>query len=455
MCYGSDNRKCASSSLGRGACIIAIVILLGIQVYGETRISEIGRDKIGQSVTIAGKIDAISYSSGLTNPYSFAINDGSGTIRLIVWPQIYKGIENAASLKEGTMVKASGTVREYQGELQLHLASPGSITALASPPGPVAKPQGRDQQTGSEGTQSSLPTETAAAVTQEIPVVPCRAVTREMLGKRVCVRGNVVSFMPSWKATAPNTITIKDDTGATDAVYWQNTRAKLPEKLQNPQPGLRLEIKGEVNEYRGNMQLRVTSSTDIMELAAEVSQSNIAQEPAKGAQPPSVSMSTATPLFAPVAAVAGTAAPEKPQGQPPAQVGSQPSPPAMLNPFAVTTQSGPAPVKTATVTPTPTLAVSPVAISSITRQMSGAKVTVAGKIKNIAKVGEDDLLLVEDGTGRVYVPIWDWAKKQLPESKRPQIDGTICVQGFVHFPSGYEDTLIVITALDDIISYTK
>jgi hypothetical protein len=247
--------------------------------------------------------------------------------------------------------------------------------------------------------------------------------------------------------------------GATDVVYWQNTRVKLPAELQDPKPGLKIEVKGDVNEYRGNIQIRVTSSADIRELVAA------ATPPESGAPLPAqvglaaVASPIAPEMSAPVAARAG--------GTVPVAVET-----TALNPFVIPAKGEPQPKKavSASATPAPALpkeavslpaqparpgGESPIAISSITRQMEGKKVAVEGKIKNIVKVNEDDLLMLEDGTGRVYVPIWAWVKKELPSAKQPERDATLRLQGFVHFPSKYEETLIVITSADDIINCAK
>jgi hypothetical protein len=259
---------------------------------------------------------------------------------------------------------------------------------------------------------------------------------------------------------------MSDDTGAVDVVYWRNTAAKLPPSLQEPKPGLRVEAKGSVDEYPGNVQLRVTTTVDIRELVADEDQRSEARPARAGG-----GQRSDRP------AAAGATPPPSPPVEDPARGSSAAKIPStgkagVANPFDVGARHAvPAAPPSATVAPTPSIGersevgaqvgaqhavpVRPIALSSITQQMKGKQVVVEGTVRNVIKVREDDLLLLDDGTTKVYVPIWEWVKKLLPAEKQPQLGNTVCVRGLVHFPKDYDYAMIVITSAEDVIRVRK
>ncbi|MBN1901731.1 hypothetical protein JW926_10450 [Candidatus Sumerlaeota bacterium] len=95
-------------------------------------------------------------------------------------------------------------------------------------------------------------------------------VTKNLVGKVVTVQGMVVKFEPTWNERYPNTVYLRDAAGnSLRALYWKNIEGALgPE--QTPKPGQLLRVKGQINEFRGDINLSITAPGDIVDVGSEM-----------------------------------------------------------------------------------------------------------------------------------------------------------------------------------------
>ena len=71
---------------------------------------------VGRSLTLAGTLGEMeTFSKGI----KFPLDDGTGTIVLLLWQEVYDGIPDAGLLAAGAQVEVVGRIDEYQGELEI------------------------------------------------------------------------------------------------------------------------------------------------------------------------------------------------------------------------------------------------------------------------------------------------------------------------------------------------
>jgi DNA/RNA endonuclease YhcR with UshA esterase domain len=92
-------------------------------------VSSIGQDSVGKQITVAGKTSSFRGSKQPKAPNSFFLNDGTGTIRVVAWPDVFDQIKIKDSLSvDGTEVEAKGKLAEFKGKLEIHVGNAADIT---------------------------------------------------------------------------------------------------------------------------------------------------------------------------------------------------------------------------------------------------------------------------------------------------------------------------------------
>jgi len=83
----------------------------------ETRaIGDVTSADVGQTVHLAGTLGEMeTFSAGV----KFALDDGSGTIILLLWQNVYDSILDAEQLVAGARVEVVGQIKEYRGDLEI------------------------------------------------------------------------------------------------------------------------------------------------------------------------------------------------------------------------------------------------------------------------------------------------------------------------------------------------
>jgi DNA/RNA endonuclease YhcR with UshA esterase domain len=97
-------------------------------------IAHVDRSYLRNEVTIQGTITSYKPSWRETAPHSFVLRDGTGNIRVAIWPNVWDKIPFKDQLREGQEVTARVTIAEFRGALEGHLDKPNQIwLGLAKP----------------------------------------------------------------------------------------------------------------------------------------------------------------------------------------------------------------------------------------------------------------------------------------------------------------------------------
>jgi len=136
------------------APVAAPVIMPAAPAAGITSIGSITQASVGQRATLKGNIVSVYvFRSGKGR--SIKISDGTGTIDVLIWSNLYYQIPQKDSLSPGTSLQVSGEIGSYKGRLQIKpkyssdiqivgaaLAAPAIAPAVVSvaPAVPVAVP---------------------------------------------------------------------------------------------------------------------------------------------------------------------------------------------------------------------------------------------------------------------------------------------------------------------------
>ncbi|MEA3341372.1 MAG: hypothetical protein U9R15_15515, partial [Chloroflexota bacterium] len=87
----------------------------GSEVEART-IGDVTSADVGQIVRLAGALGEMeTFSAGV----KFTLNDGSGTIILLLWQNVYDAIPDAERLVAGARIEVVGQIEEYRGELEI------------------------------------------------------------------------------------------------------------------------------------------------------------------------------------------------------------------------------------------------------------------------------------------------------------------------------------------------
>ncbi|HIP97396.1 MAG TPA: hypothetical protein EYH32_09315 [Anaerolineae bacterium] len=183
-----------------------------------TAIGNIGPDDVGQRLTVEGEITQVSnFSQGM----KFTLDDGTGQITLLLWQDTYQALPNRADLRTGTRVRASGAVSEYQGALEIVPEDATDVITLA-----VAQ----------------APTITVTAIGQ---------ITAADAGQQRTVEGTIVATASFSKGMK---FTLDDGTGRITLLLWSNVYEAVPDRERLVE-GTRVRASGEIDEYRGEMEI--------------------------------------------------------------------------------------------------------------------------------------------------------------------------------------------------------
>ncbi|HUX77836.1 MAG TPA: OB-fold nucleic acid binding domain-containing protein [Anaerolineae bacterium] len=82
----------------------------------ETAIGDVTPADVGRTLTLSGTLgEMVTFSKGV----KFPLDDGSGTIVLLLWQEVYDGIPDPDLLVPGAQVEVVGRIDEYEGELEI------------------------------------------------------------------------------------------------------------------------------------------------------------------------------------------------------------------------------------------------------------------------------------------------------------------------------------------------
>ena len=190
-------------------------------------INTIDNTSIGQVVTVRGRVvETYSFSAG----FRFVIDDGAGSIALVLFDGRYREVKNQAALNLGARVAVEAEVVEYNGALELQPASGEKIV--------VEEP----------GSTASI--ETRAINT----------LSRADIGRLATIAGDVLRVEGF---SAGVIVFVNDGTGELRVVIFSNVLSFVP-SAPSLQAGARARVTGVIDEFNGVLELVPALGYDVV-----------------------------------------------------------------------------------------------------------------------------------------------------------------------------------------------
>lgn len=173
---------------------------------------------VGQSITAQGQIVlAESYAGG----FKFGLRDSTGTITLLLPESIYNTIPAPDTLRPGAVVRATGRVAVFQGDMQLEPVTAADVSILVPGPPP-----------------------------DELPIAIGQIALGDVNGT-LTVEGNITAAETFSQGLR---VTVTDDTGSITLLLWQNVLNYVPDSDQL-QPGMHVRVTGLIQQYKGALEI--------------------------------------------------------------------------------------------------------------------------------------------------------------------------------------------------------
>ena len=250
-------------------CLLAVLVGLAVAPMSAssyegasggslpTKTLPLGRitgDCLGQTVIVSGRIVNIIKPTSERAPYSIYLTDGEDTLRVVVWPDTYDHIPSQEQIKPGSEIIVTGTVKEFRHDLNLNVNNPEDLILKGA-------------ETAPSGEKDVIAVIPVGLVSAPVGVLTPQEIGHSRLKSAVTVIGAVRNFKPSWNEQAPNSIYLQGAGRVLRVVYWGEVARKLGAPWI-PKLGQILLVKGTVEEYKGDLQLKVQAAGDIKEISA-------------------------------------------------------------------------------------------------------------------------------------------------------------------------------------------
>ena len=214
----------AQLSVGRGSDLV--VLDEDLAIAPRRQLGELSTRDVGGLALIEGTIVRVDpFSAGV----KYALDDGSGTVTMLLWQDLNDSLADGQALVAGTKVRAQGEVAEYRGELEIIPQIPSDVVVLAT-----GSPAVDSRQLGDLGPDDA--------------------------GRVVAVQG-VLRSLQTFSAGVKGTL--DDDTGAVTLLLWQDLYDALPDPSRLA-PGAVIEVQGEVTLYQGALEIVPQTPVDLV-----------------------------------------------------------------------------------------------------------------------------------------------------------------------------------------------
>jgi DNA/RNA endonuclease YhcR with UshA esterase domain len=143
---------------------------------------------------------------------------------------VFDKVAQRESIRPGARLRATGKVEDFRGNLEIHPKEISDLVVLEA------------------GAQRTLPVAGG--------VWPISSLTHDSLRQEVTIVGKVANARKIPGDNSPYILTISDNTGSIDVVFWVALADRLSD-AQKAEVGDKVKITGELGEYRGNLQIRL------------------------------------------------------------------------------------------------------------------------------------------------------------------------------------------------------
>jgi len=197
--------------------------LAGLEAAPPRReIASLSSADVGRWVQVEGQVvEGDPFSGGI----NFTLDDGTGTITLLLWDSLYQQIPYSHTLDVGARVRVQGSVSLYRGTLEVVPEVPADLSILVAAPGPEEVRVG--------------------------DLSPADA------GRVVLLHGVLGPAEPFSKGVK---YPLDDGTGTITLLLWENVLREAPAGLG---PGAEVRLSGQVQEYRGALEIIPRRGSDL------------------------------------------------------------------------------------------------------------------------------------------------------------------------------------------------
>ncbi len=214
----------------------------------KTDLSSITEALVDSAVEVEATVKSVTPPrDGANGPFRIELSDGTGTMTLVVWPDVFQVIKAQSQLEVGTVVYVNAKVEKYREHLQLNIQSATNLTVVgktetAAPPAektPAAPP--------------APPAPEAGALT------PVANITRALMNQYVTVQASITDIREPRSKEAPYIVTLAQDNSRISLTIWSSVQQSIKRQLN---VGNVVRVKAQVTEYRGALQIRLRYAAD-------------------------------------------------------------------------------------------------------------------------------------------------------------------------------------------------
>ncbi|MCG2676106.1 hypothetical protein L6304_02825 [bacterium] len=203
------------------------------------KIGDITRSKIGELARCQGAITNIrTFTKGRT----LTIDDGSGSIDVLIWDADYEKISNKGALQIGREVSVQGVIGSFRDKLQIKPGSPEEIKIV-----------------GAKEEITVAPSVVAPPAAVEIPILNIGQITKDRIGQTVGCQGVVTQYKPFAKGAM---LVVSDETGRIVVVLWDDVKNQITDNRVYI-TGTKISVRGKLGAYREQLQLVPHRASDI------------------------------------------------------------------------------------------------------------------------------------------------------------------------------------------------
>jgi DNA/RNA endonuclease YhcR with UshA esterase domain len=235
----------------------------------ERAIGQITAQDLDQTVRVAGRIiDETAFSKGV----KYTLDDGTGVITLLLWQDVYDGLDDPGLLGTGAQLSVRGVVAEYHGSREIVPQIPVDVTVLSPkqvalntststheptmPPTATVKPtQQPTDLPVARPTSSPTTPPTATPETRSVGQI-----TGEDVGTTFTVARAGIAEVDYFSKGVKYLLT--DSTGSITLLVWQNVMESLADR-HHLFPGSQVWVMGEINEYQGELEIVPRSGVSV------------------------------------------------------------------------------------------------------------------------------------------------------------------------------------------------
>jgi DNA/RNA endonuclease YhcR with UshA esterase domain len=175
-------------------------------------------DSVGEEITLEGKVvNTASFSKG----FQFTLDDGTGQIVLLTWHDVYDDCWDAPELNLGAVVRVTGKVSEYEGQLEIQPHFGGDIRVVQE-------------------------------ATTQAPRRDIGSITGTDEGQCVMIEGRVVRTEGLSSAVK---VFLADDSGEILVFIWRNVLDRISDNTGLGTPDSLVRVVGAVQTYRANLEI--------------------------------------------------------------------------------------------------------------------------------------------------------------------------------------------------------